>query len=296
MEDPDAGAAGPGPVRGSLIERFGLAAEPADQGDGADGAEGAEAVPGAEELFWFRWITGHQVSFILWRLIGQLVHDASSHPAGSRSQDEVDSMLVSVRNYVRGYCAMLLYTATCPRGLYEDMIRPSMRLRHPSFSGSWAPDYWPIKDLLRGRRTALTETVEARELVEAIRVQRLVHEVIAARLVPDGQSLLRRSAFRSGDLRVLQLLYDNYFLTLRGAVTQHDVTAQLQRRLVAIVRDCAVNGLHPEGHGAPDRIGEPWFAEVAACEDGIIGILDEVAGSDVRMPSAVTGARPVGLG
>src|SRR5689334_8674860 len=30
-----------------------------------------------EELYWFRWITGHQVSFVVWRLMSQLVDDVT---------------------------------------------------------------------------------------------------------------------------------------------------------------------------------------------------------------------------
>src|SRR5213592_2957961 len=55
--------------------------------------------PSAAELFWFRWITGHQVSFILWRLIGQVLHDAG--------EGELDpgAAIAALRSYVHGYCA-----------------------------------------------------------------------------------------------------------------------------------------------------------------------------------------------
>lgn len=241
------------------------------------------AVP-AETLYWFRWITGHQVSFVLWRLIGQLVHEAK---AGRLQPSE---LIAPLRYYIRGYCAMLLYTGSCPRRTYELVIRPSMRLRHPAFSGSWAPDFWPVRDLLRGRQTVFSGLIGADELFEAVELHKLVHEVVAARLVPDGESLLRQSAVRPWDVRVLRLLYDNYFLTLRAPVGEEAVVAQLMRRLVAISRDIDVNGLHPHG---VDADGQAWDAAVTACEVELGGILDDVAGAATNTPGAVVDASAV---
>lgn len=265
-------------TRLSLIEDFGVPAELAEPREAAD------------ELFWFRWITGHQVSFILWRLMGQLVHDATTRRAA------LVAALAPLRHYVRGYCAMLLYTGSCPRPTYERLIRPSMRLHHPSFSGSWAPDFWPVKDLLRARRTVFTGVLEAAELVEAIRLHQRVHDAVAARLVPDGESLLRRSSVRSWDMHVVRLMYDNYFLTMRATIAEHDVVAQLLRRLVAIARDFDVNGLYPPGSAdVQDRTGHVWTADVAACEDDIAEILDEVANSAIRVPGSLVEVRPLSL-
>ena len=39
-----------------------------------------------DELFWFRWITGHQVCFVVWRLIAGLLDDLNQ---GRRSAAEV---------------------------------------------------------------------------------------------------------------------------------------------------------------------------------------------------------------
>ncbi|MGH3679409.1 MAG: hypothetical protein ACRDT2_03880, partial [Natronosporangium sp.] len=54
---------------------------------GAALREGRAAVEPARagvpvELFWFRWITGHQLSFIIWRLLGAAVRRAT--PTGVR--------------------------------------------------------------------------------------------------------------------------------------------------------------------------------------------------------------------
>lgn len=227
---------------------------------------------GADDgLFWFRWLTGHQVSFVIWHLIAQQLVEAQE-----RSVTAV--ALSSLTSYVRAYCAMLLYTGSCPRSTYHRVIRPSMRLRHPSFSGSWAPDYAPIRDLLRKRHFPFPASSDSLELLEVIRLQRVVHDAVAAKLVPDGRSLLQQSPVRRQDMRLLNVIYDNYFLTLRAHVPRHEVVAQLLRRLVAIAQDLAANGLHPANALEPSPLpAEFALAEVIACEEQLPEILVNAA-------------------
>jgi hypothetical protein len=222
-----------------------------------------------DSLFWFRWITGHQVSFILWRMAANLLEDVALH------RRSADSAVPALIHYVHGYSAMLLYTGSCPRADYHRVIRPSMQLRHPGFSGAWAPDYLPVRQLLRGRLGPLEASPLSAELGEAVELNQLVHEHVAAKLVPDGISLLRQAGHtaRRQDGRLLSLLYDNYFLTWRGPVSQPDVIAQLFRRLVAIMQDVKVNGLPSTGEPAPAQSAEG----VSACERKIVQILAEVA-------------------
>lgn len=253
------------------------------------GAEGSPLAPAGgcqpdDELYWFRWITGHQVSFISWRLMTQLMADAG----GGRL--EVEAALAWLCPYIRMYTAMLLYTGSCPRGTYQDVIRPSMRLRHPSFSGSWAPDYWPVRSLLRGGRLPFPPSAGSADVLQAVTLQQLVHDGIAAKLVPDGRSLLRQSGVHGLDLKLLQVIYDNYFLTLRAPVSRHDVIAQLLRRLVAIAQDVAANGLHPAPAGNPGELpAELRTSEVATCEEDFIDILFEAA-SCATCPPAGSGS------
>jgi hypothetical protein len=188
-----------------------------------------------ERLFWFRWITGHQTTFILWQLLAQ----AMRRGTGDTAVDQE-----SCRVFVRGYSAMLLYTGSCPRDAYHSVIRPSMALQHPGFSGSWGRDFWPVRGLLRPGGAQRTDTPLGREC--ALNV--LIHEGIADKLVPGGQSLLK-SVARQEDMTwkrsSLAVLYDMYFLTLRAAVPYEVVVRQLMRRLHAIARDIATNGLYP---------------------------------------------------
>ncbi|MDQ1740528.1 MAG: L-tyrosine peroxygenase [Pseudonocardiales bacterium] len=232
-----------------------------------------------DNLFWFRWITGHQVSFILWRMAANLLEEVALQ------RRSASSALPALIHYVDGYSAMLLYTGSCPRAEYHRVIRPSMQLRHPGFSGGWAPDYLPVRQLLRGRLAPLDQSPLSAELMEAVKLNQLVHEHVAAKLVPDGISLLRQSghAARRQDGRLLSLLYDNYFMTWRGPVSQSDVIAQLFRRLVAIMQDVEVNGLAPAGERSPTESADGMSADaeiadgVSACERKITEILAEVA-------------------
>jgi L-tyrosine peroxygenase len=225
-----------------------------------------------DELFWFRWITGHQVCFVIWRLMAQVTDDVTGGRLAPASALEL------LRHYIHGYCAMLLYTGSCPRGVYHSVIRPSMRLRHPSFSGGWAPDYWPVRDLFRARQSPLDWSIDQADLQHAMKLHQLVHDGVAARLVPDGRSLLRQSTARAQNVRLLNIIYDNYFMTLRAPVSRHDVVAQLLRRLVAISQDVAVNGLYPAGMTDLDERPEELLTpEVVGCENSLVEIQWQVA-------------------
>lgn len=222
------------------------------------------------DLFWFRWITGHQVCFIIWRLTAQLLDDLNE---GRRSAGEV---VQPISRYVDGYSAMLLYTGSCPRDLYNVLIRPSMRMRHRAFSGSWAPDYWPIRDLFRRRRLPPMAPADAAELIGTITLLQQVHDGVAARLVANGRSLLREAEVRGPDHRLAGMIYDSYFTTLRTPVPRHEVVAQLLRRLVAIAQDVAANSLYPMDDN-DDRPPELRSPEVIKFEDGLADTLLSVA-------------------
>jgi L-tyrosine peroxygenase len=223
-----------------------------------------------DELFWFRWITGHQVCFLVWRLIAQLLDDVNH---GQRSPYEA---LEPMCRFVDGYSAMLLYTGSCPRDIYNGLIRPSMRLRHPAFSGSWAPDYWPIRELFRGRQTSVMWSADTGELLDAITLLNTVHDGVAAKLVTNGRSLLREASVRGPNHRTAGMIYDTYFMTLRAPVPRHDVVTQLLRRLLAIAQDIAANGLYARDD-SDERPTELQTAEVVKCEDGLVEIMLEIA-------------------
>jgi hypothetical protein len=221
-----------------------------------------------EELFWFRWITGHQVCFVIWRLMAQLLDDVA---AGTRA---ASAALGPMCRYMDGYSTMLLYTSSCPRDVYHALIRPSMRLRHRGFSGGWAPDYARVRNLFR-RQPSPMWNADTGDLRDSVRLHDLVHEGIAARLVPGGRSLLHQASVRGLNHRLVGMIYDSYFITLRRPVPRHHVVSQLLRRLVAIAQDVAANGLYADS----DRDIRPLelrSSEVVRCENNLVGILAEV--------------------
>jgi hypothetical protein len=236
-----------------------------------------------DELYWFRWITGHQVSFVIWRLMAQTLHGMR---AGRIAQPAAVRALC---HHVYGYTAMLLYTSSCPRQIYQDLIRPSMYRQHRGFSGGWAPDYQSVRGVFRGQSLDSVDSRMAGELDHAVRLCQTVHEGVGAKLVPDGRSLLRTSAasrraldVRLPDIRLLGALFDSYFMTLRAAVSTPDIVAQVLRRLDAVTHDVAMNGLHPSG-GARDRPPQLRIPAVLDLESELATVCFDVATSAIAL-------------
>jgi hypothetical protein len=191
-------------------------------------------------IYWFRWITGHQISFVIWRLLLQEMRTAASTDGVRR-----DQALAAMSAYVHGYCAMLLYTASCSREVYEGLIRPSMFLAHPAFSGTWAPDFTAVRHVLRGRQLSwLGEEKAVAELHRGIALSRLIHSGVAAKLVPVGGSLLQKASVPGlKHPELLGVLFDTYFMTVRKPGCGDQAVPQLLRRLEAVTLDLAASGL-----------------------------------------------------
>jgi hypothetical protein len=201
--------------------------------------------------------------------MGQLLDDVVL--GRTTAQAAVEPMAL----YVDGYSAMLLYTGSCPRDIYEALVRSSMRLHHRGFSGSWAPDYARVREVFRGRRSSPVASGEHGELHDAVRMLNVVHDGVAAKLVPDGRSLLNQASVRRLNHGLVGMIYDSYFMTVRMPVARPEVVAQLLRRLVAIARDVAANGLRPPEDRDP-LPAELLRPEVVKCETGLVDILFEV--------------------
>lgn len=239
-------------------------------------------------LFWFRWITGHQVSFILWQLTGR----AWARFADAGGDDLLDAMT----DCVRGYSAMLLYCGSCPASIYERVIRPTMRQQHPAFSGAWAPDYAAVRPILRGRNRPAVNSPAMRLLHAQIEINHRVHLMIAKKLVPDGPSLLQASASTMKRCRADELgaVYDEYFLTRRAHVEDRIVLDQLRRRLKAISADVERFGRYPEGLETLREIGLPppdihRCAEISAFLTRLTDVVWVV--SDAEHRAEIGGAR-----
>lgn len=228
-----------------------------------------------ERLFWFRWITGHHVSFILWRLLsGSLARLAAGDPDAATTTR-------TVGEYVRAYSAMLLYTGSSTRQIYNETIRPSMYRLHSTFSGTWSADYPAVRALFRARRAPRGVTYGAEDLHREVRLSHQIHLGVASKLVVDGRSLLQHLVDHPAahQPRMWAHLFDCYFLTVRAPVTGHDVLSQLLRRCKAVAMDLATNGLYPAVAEYPEPVPNELRApEVRACEEELIDIVMRAAG------------------
>lgn len=180
---------------------------------------------------WFRWITGHQLSFLIWRFI--------AIGCDSRYVASVDCRAVA--QLVAGYSASLAYTSSLSAGEYAGTVRPAMERTHRAFTGSWAPDYRPVRDLMHSpRRTAATLGAGAEELVIRIRECNDVHREVANRLVPTGVSLFQGSGMTSVDAKThvdKDVIYDAFFLVARRPVSLASALEQFERRVHAVIAD-----------------------------------------------------------
>lgn len=192
-------------------------------------------------LFWYRWITGHQISFILWRTLSDALGRNPHIPPTPEGLEVITAC-------VDGYSAMLLYSATVPRDHYHTHIRLRMALQHPSFSGAWAPDYRPIRQVFR-EKLPWQDDPSCAYLREALALNHLTHDYIADHLVPDGRSLLQQNSGAASFSREKEDLYDNFFLTVRRPASRSDLTSQLNSRIVELAADLKRNGLYPEIDG-----------------------------------------------
>jgi L-tyrosine peroxygenase len=224
----------------------------------------------ADRLYWFRWITGHQTAFILWQLLARTMQEST------KSHHSLKDTLESARIFIRGYSAILLYTSSCPRDLYHRLIRPSMALQHPRFSGSWSRDYGPVRKCLRDRFHPDLVTPSADMFRWECKLNIRIHEGIAVRLVASGPSLLRNSTGRpcitNRDMQ--PVLFDIYFLTLRAPVSYELILVQLLRRLHAIKQDLMANELYSANEDKPAQLRE---VEVTRCERELPQLLLQIA-------------------
>jgi hypothetical protein len=229
-------------------------------------------------VFWFRWIVGHQVTFVLWQLLANAVHDTADPACGGEATRRAARL-------VRGCSAMLLYTGSCPREIYHRVIRPSMALAHPGFSGSWARDYPLVRNVLRGH--VRLQHADGRTLLAEQRLNALIHAGVAATLVPSAPSLLKAFTAESTlcHAELLTALYDSYFLTVRGQVSYDVVVTQLLRRLDVIAHDVTTTGLYPDFASSESekdlRLREP---PVLACERDLPQILADIAEDVTKSP------------
>ena len=205
---------------------------------------GVEDVSSATRA-WFRWITGHQLSFLIWRFI------ASS--CDLRYVASVDARVTT--QLVAGYSASLVYTSFMSAGEYASTVRPAMERTHRAFTGSWAPDYRSIRDLMMSpRRAAAALGAGADELAVRIRECHDVHREVANRLVPTRVSLFQEAGMSAGAVETqvaTDMIYDAFFLVARRPGSFVSALEQFERRVHAVTADLtrSEDGAEPDCDG-----------------------------------------------
>ncbi|MEU9413700.1 hypothetical protein AB0E08_49580, partial [Streptomyces sp. NPDC048281] len=235
----------------------------------------------ADQLYWFRWMIGHQTTFIFWQLLERTFVQAIATDSPAAREEKYRH----AANLVRGYSAMLLYCGSCTREDYHRLIRPSMARHHPGFSGAWARDYRGIRSLLRGSAAARQTAADA-DLARACSLNNQIHQGIAQKLVPDAPSLLQETIGNGGPLNrgMLHYVFDTFFMTLRASLPPGAVLLQMLRRFRAIRLDVDTNGLNPpfasSDYECPDFLTSPEIIEIA---DTIPDLLDSIAQYEMAM-------------
>ena len=228
-----------------------------------------------DRLFWFRWITAHQTTFLLWQLLSAILQERETTP------DQHEELAAQARVLVCGYSLMLIYASSAPREIYGRVIRMPMARQHVNLSGAWARDYAPVRSLVRGK-LALGSGIAAEALRRECELNEQVHEGIADKVLPSGVTSLLQSPKPKGGRQMhrnaLLWLYDGIFLTTRVAVSHHKVARQLVRRLHAIFLDVTANDLYPSFASSvqdePPRLRTPELMQrKAALTDCVLEIL-----------------------
>lgn len=220
---------------------------------------------------WFRWVTAHQTTFIIWQLLSGAVDRCTG------DGEDISDELRATRSYVRGYSATLLYASSCSRSVYHRVVRPAMSRQHPAISGAWASDYWPVRKLLSGR-LPVPSTPAGAALTREIALNRDIHEGIAEKLVPSGGSLLQAAMSHEGAPResrdVLTTLYDLVFATVRTTASYQDVVSQFYRRVELIDNDIRRVGLDLD---PDDEHGPLGRSEIVALKQNLVAELRQAA-------------------
>ncbi|WP_051027324.1 hypothetical protein [Nocardia higoensis] len=189
------------------------------------------AAPDGDEaaLAWYRWLLGHHLSFCVWRLMIEALGDAAD------GEQEAERELAELYD---SYSALLLYAGTCSPEIYDTVLRARMKAADPAMSGTWARDYREI-----GARFAKLDVDAASPLKASLKLNRLVHMSVGARLVPTGKSLLRETGrdVRAEPTRAESDVVDAFFLTDRTELCAHEFRAQLRIRVRAALDDLAAH-------------------------------------------------------
>lgn len=199
-------------------------------------SEEAALTDSTDTQFWFRWITGHQVILGLWNILG----------------NELKSNIPYIDEQSLNRCIQIFkassvifnYTGSCPHDFYHEKIRIFMSLFHGGFSGMWAADYRHIPRFIH-KITRSTTNPENQSIQQALKTayenSHLTHIEIAKRLVPEGESLLKKAKKEGLKHKKIEqshsMIYDCFFLIHRSSISKEALVESLERRVLAVITD-----------------------------------------------------------
>jgi hypothetical protein len=187
--------------------------------------------------YWFRWVTGHQVVFIFWHLLGkELAYMETTGLDGAR--------LDCCSRILQGGALIFEYAGSCSQEYYHKYVRPFMALAHKGFSGRWSLDYEPLPQLVKRIMQANVNDLLLKKyhlFKKSYSLHQRLHYRVAKRLVPEGGSLLQKGKNEGTALDEVQkhhyMRSDFFFLVDRTAVSCEQLEHTLWRRINAIQMD-----------------------------------------------------------
>lgn len=209
----------------------------------------------SENQFWFRWITGHQMMFILWRQLTTAMQQTVHH---------MDDEYMDHCTQIMDGCSVIFeYTGFMPQDFYLENIRTFMALAHKGFSGFWAADYKYIPKLTRQLMQAkyAGKLAQAQKgFKESYMLGHKIHMAVAKKLVPGGDSLLKNAKKEGHNFTRAKehhyMHYDFFFLVHRQLVTATQFKVSTEKRKQVIIEDLANNNLYNSSFDDPILILE----------------------------------------
>ena len=215
--------------------------------------------PEPSEMFWFRWVTGHQTMLLFWHLLSKELLAINQ----TVNLIEIEAKVHLCKSIFASCSVVFGYTGSCPVHLYHSTIRPYMAAFHRCFSGKWSADYEPIPQLVNQIiKTDYPDRlkISQQELKQSFLQHQKSHYDVAKRLVPSNSSLLKDAKNIELELRSTEqraILFDYFFLVKRVThESQQQLLQSLSRRIKAIILDISLNGI-----GDRSNFNQPERAE-----------------------------------
>jgi hypothetical protein len=204
--------------------------------------------PEQNEMFWFRWITGHQTMFILWFFIAHELMDI----VNTSEILVIEQKLNLCANLFQGCYVLFEYAASCSVDFYSTNTRPWMAIFHKGFSGRWSSDYQLIPSLVDHIiKSQYPEELKKSQKAfkQAFIDNQKNHYRMAKRLIPSSDSLSKEFKNAGSAPKIMKehhALYDYFFLVRRSFSPESPLYLSLSERIKAIILDLTLNSLHPE--------------------------------------------------